>query len=217
MTHSLSAGIALTLVAGLISGNCLLPMKFHRRWKWENSWFAFSIVSRIVLPWALGLSLISHLFHIYASLPIPSLLIPLLFGADWGIAQVLFCISVDRLGLGLAYAVIVGLGALLGMLVPLFVQHRAQVSELQILYILLGVALMVTGISLCARGGQLRESRQAADSTIHHLRGYYSASLFAILCGVMAPMLNYALALGESIADEAITTGNPQVRAAYAV
>jgi hypothetical protein len=29
-------GLSLTLLAGLFSGNCMLPMKFARRWQWEN-------------------------------------------------------------------------------------------------------------------------------------------------------------------------------------
>ncbi len=217
MTQSLPAGIALTLVAGLMSGNCLLPMKFHRNWKWENAWFVFSIVSLVILPWALGLTLVSRLFHIYASLPSASLLIPLLFGAGWGIAQILFGISVDRLGLSLAYAVIVGLGALLGTLVPLLVQHRTQVSHPQLLYIFSGVGVMVAGISLCARGGQLREDHLPSDREPHRLRGYRAALLIAILCGLMAPMLNYALAFGQNIAQQAVLQGNPPLRAAYAV
>ncbi len=90
--------------------------------------------------------------------------VPFLFGAGWGIAQVLFGISVQRLGLGLAYAIIVGLGALLGTLVPLFIQHRSQVGGAALFDILAGVAVMVIGIALSAWGGQVRE-RQV--STLH--------------------------------------------------
>ena len=39
MALSLPIGIGLTLLAGLMSGNCMLPMKFNRYWKWENTWF----------------------------------------------------------------------------------------------------------------------------------------------------------------------------------
>lgn len=217
MTQSLEEGIALTLVAGLLSGNCLLPMKFHRHWRWENAWFVFSIVSLIILPWALGLTLVSHLWTIYTSLPATAMLVPFLFGAGWGIAQVLFGISVDRLGLSLAYAIIVGLGALLGTLIPLFAQHRAEVSQMQLVLIFSGVAFMMTGITLCAWGGQLREGRPSSPGEPAALSRYYRALLVAILCGLMAPMLNYALAFGEPIARQSALAGNAPLRAAYAV
>ena len=217
MATSLSIGIALTLLAGLMSGNCMLPMKFNRSWKWENIWLVFSVVSLIILPWALALGLVDRLFETYRSLSLVQIAIPFLFGAGWGIAQVLFGISVQRLGLGLAYAIIVGLGALLGTLVPLFVQHRSQVSAQALFEILAGVAVMIVGISLSTWGGQIRERAFHRDAESRPANGYLTAVLLAILCGVMAPMLNFSFAFGQDIAHQATLLGNSELHAAYAV
>jgi L-rhamnose-H+ transport protein len=217
MALSLPIGIGLTLLAGLMSGNCMLPMKFNRSWKWENTWLVFSVVSLIVIPWALALGLVNHLFETYRALTLLQIAIPFLFGAGWGIAQVLFGISVQRLGLGLAYAIIVGLGALLGTLVPLFVQHRSQVDKQALLEILLGVAVMIIGIGLCTWGGQIRERNDRTDAQSAPTSGYFVAVLLAILCGVMAPMLNFSFAFGQEIAHQAVRLGNAELHAAYAV
>ena len=217
MATSLSIGIALTLLAGLMSGNCMLPMKFSRSWKWENIWLVFSVVSLIILPWALALGLVDRLFETYRSLSLLQIAIPFLFGAGWGIAQVLFGISVQRLGLGLAYAIIVGLGALLGTLVPLFIQHRSQVSAQALFEILAGVAVMIVGISLSTWGGQIRERAFHRDAESRPANGYLTAVLLAILCGVMAPMLNFSFAFGQDIAHQATLLGNSELHAAYAV
>lgn len=214
MDRSLAAGIALTLIAGLMAGNCMLPFKFLRSWRWENAWLVFSIVSLVVLPWGLALALVQHLFQAYSALSPQQFAVPMLLGAGWGVAQILFGLSVDRLGLGIAYAIIVGLGAALGTLVPLFVQQRAMAGGHSIKLILAGVAVMALGIYLTARGGRLRES--AADRIPAH-RGYRAAILLAVLCGVMAPMLNYSFAFGQDIAQQAIRLGNPPVHAVYAV
>jgi L-rhamnose-H+ transport protein len=231
MAASVSLGLALTLVAGLMSGNCMLPMKFNRHWLFENSWLVFSVVSLILLPWALALGLVDNLFATYQSLSLIQLAVPFLFGAGWGIAQVLFGISVQRLGLGLAYAIIVGLGTLLGTLVPLFAQHSTLVSARALIEILAGVAVMIVGIGLSTRGGQLRErnagtgvqsaslqsvSLQSVSKTGHE-SGYVTAILLAILCGFMAPMLNFSFAFGQDIARQAVTHGNTELHAAYAV
>jgi hypothetical protein len=45
MNESLELGVGLTMVAGILSGNSMLPMKFVRSWKWENIWLIFSVVS----------------------------------------------------------------------------------------------------------------------------------------------------------------------------
>jgi len=225
MASSLPIGIALALLAGLMSGNCMLPLKFNRRWKYENTWLVFSVVSLVLLPWALALGLVDHIFETYRSLSWLQIALPFLFGVGWGIAQVLFGISVLRLGLGLAYAIIVGLGALLGTLVPLFVQHRSQVGETAWIEILAGVAVMIAGIALSTRGGQIRERHTIEiegrgpkiDSSTLPSNKYLGAVLLAILCGVMAPMLNFSFAFGQDIAHQAVVLGNTELHAAYAV
>jgi L-rhamnose-H+ transport protein len=216
LSNSFWVGIALILVAGVMAGDCMLPLKFNRSWRWENTWLIFSLVSLLVLPWTLALSLVHHLFQAYTELTAYQLAIPILFGAGWGIAQVLFGISIQRLGLALAYAIVVGLGTLLGTLVPLFVQHRAQISRALLIQVLAGVAVMLAGVALSAWAGHIREHPREAG-TISPLRGYNLALFVAVLCGILAPMLNYSFAFGQDIAHAAVRLGNPEVRAAYAV
>jgi L-rhamnose-H+ transport protein len=215
MTATVLEGVGLTMVAGLMSGNCMLPSKFARTWKWENLWLVFSVVSLVILPWALALLLVDHLFAAYRGLPAAAFVTPLAFGAGWGIAQVLFGISVRRLGLGIAYAIIVGLGAVLGTLIPLKFGPPINISHATLTKILTGVIVMIAGIALTAIGGKKRE-RSDRDE-IRDERGYVTAILLAILCGIMAPMLNFAFVFGQQLAQQAILFGNSPVRQAYAV
>jgi len=217
MNESLALGVGLTMVAGIMSGNCMLPMKFVRSWKWENIWLVFSVVSLIVIPWALAFGLVDNLFETYHALSARQLTLPILFGVGWGIAQVLFGISVTRLGLGLAYAIIVGLGALLGTLVPLFVQQHELAKGRPLFFVLSGVTVMVLGIIFSTWGGQIRERDKAGTNAVHSGQNYFAAILLAVLCGIMAPMLNYSFAFGQDIAKEAVRMGTPEVRAGYAV
>jgi glucose uptake protein GlcU len=217
VSQSFWVGIALILVAGVMAGDFTLPLKFNRKWQWENTWLIFSLVSLVVLPWTLALLLVHHLFQAYNSLNASQFVIPILFGAGWGVAQVLFGISIQRLGLALAYAIVVGLGTLLGTLVPLFVQHRAQVDRALLIPILAGIVIMLVGIAFSAWAGQVREHRQEQGGGTSHLGHYKAAVVVAVLCGFLAPMLNYSFAFGQDIAVAAVRLGNPEVRAAYAV
>lgn len=213
MPLTLWIGLLLTLVAGLCSGSSMLPMKFAKRWPWENTWLVFTVVSLAILPWALAFTLLHDVFHVYAALPAAVFIAPLVFGFGWGIAQVLFGLSIARLGMALGYAIIVGLGALLGTLVPLFVKNREIVATGRGALILCGVAVMVLGIAVSARAGKAREGDMKQGPS-----GSYAAALaIAVLCGLMAPMLNFAFAFGQGIAQEAVRQGaSPQV-AGYAV
>ncbi|MDE3167089.1 MAG: hypothetical protein KGN36_14885 [Acidobacteriota bacterium] len=213
MTAAQWFGLLLTLGAGLLSGNCMLPMKFARRWPWEALWLVFSLVSLLILPWTLALSLVQGIGGVYASLPAQAFLAPLLFGAGWGVAQVLFGISIARLGLALGYAIIIGLGALLGTLVPLLVSHRDVALTSRGALIFAGVVVMLAGIAVSAGAGRLREGAAAAPQS----RAYPAALALAILCGVMAPMLNFSFAFGQPIADAAVRLGTSREAAGYAV
>jgi len=216
MGHPVVAGVFLVMVAGLMSGTCMLPSKFVRAWKWENVWLVFSMVSLVIIPWILAFVFVDHLVETYRALTFQQLAIPILLGAGWGIAQILFGVSVKRLGLGIAYAIIVGLGAVLGTLVPLFVQQRALAKEHALTLILSGVVVMSVGIFLTAWSGQIKERAAAINESPSH-RSYLAAICLAVLCGLMAPMLNYSFAFGQDIAKAAVVLGNQPVHAAYAV
>jgi multidrug transporter EmrE-like cation transporter len=216
MGQSLPAGVALTMVAGLMSGTCMLPLKFVRSWKWENVWLVFSLTSLVVIPWMLAIALVGNLFATYRSLSFHQIAIPVLLGAGCGVAQILFGVSVKRLGLSVAYAVIVGLGAALGTLVPLFAEQRAIANQHATMLVIGGVVIMTIGICLTAWGGQIKE-RVAGISPSAPRRAYPAAIFLAVLCGLMAPMLNYSFAFGQDIAQAAVHFGNEPVRGAYAV
>jgi len=86
VSQSFWVGIGLILLAGLMAGDCMLPLKFNRKWRWENTWLMFSLVSLLILPWTLALLLVNHLFQAYNSLTAYWFVTPILFGAGWGIA-----------------------------------------------------------------------------------------------------------------------------------
>jgi L-rhamnose-H+ transport protein len=209
-------GLALALVGGVMAGNCMLPSKFIRFWQWENMWLIFSLVSLVILPWGLALTLVPDLGSVYASLSPGQFAVPVLFGAGWGIAQVLFGLSIARLGMALGYSIIIGLGALLGTLVPLFFQNREVLGTAKGALILAGVAVMVSGVVVSGWAGRKRET--AGKKTAQALGGSYTTALvIAVVCGIMAPMLNYAFAFGQDIAKEAVKHGVSAANAGYAV
>ena len=64
MALTLWLGLLLTLVAGLFSGSCMMPMKFAKRWPWENTWLVFTLVSLLILPWTLAFTLLFLTLHL---------------------------------------------------------------------------------------------------------------------------------------------------------
>jgi L-rhamnose-H+ transport protein len=117
-------GIGLSLLGGVLVGNCMLPLRKIRTWAWECSWLVFSIVSLVLVPCLLAW--LPHWPSFYFSVSTSDLLPPFLFGVGWGVAQVLFGLAMVRLGMALGFTLVVGLGTVFGTLIPFFVRHEAD-------------------------------------------------------------------------------------------
>ena len=213
MSAAVPGGLAMVLLAGVMAGNCMLPMKFARNWHWENTWLVFSLISLVVLPWGLALLLAGDIAAIYRGLTLSQWLLPFALGMGWGIAQVLFGLSIARLGLALGCAIIIGLGSLFGTMVPLFFKNREVLGTPKGTLILSGLGVMVAGVIVSARAGRQREQKQPVSAG----GGYRIALAMAVLCGLLAPMVNYSFAFGQDIAERAVRLGVPATRAGYAV
>jgi len=215
-------GIILTVSAAVINGNFTLPLKIAKRWSWENSWALYSLVAFWLVPWALAWFTIPELAETYRSLSLSQFLIPFLFGTGWGISQVLLGVSVARVGMALTFAIVIGLSATLGTLIPLLTLHRAALLSAKGIPVLVGIVIMIIGIYLSAKAGRERERAKAAPATPGITApvpgsGYGTALAITITAGILTPMLNYALAFGEPVLRRAVNLGASSANATYAV
>ena len=205
-------GIVLALAGGVLVGNCMLPLKKIRIWPWECTWLVFSFVSLLVVPALIASLTIPGWPHVYTSLQFTGLLPSLLLGFGWGIAQVLFGISVVRLGMALAFTIVVGLGTVFGTLVPLVVLHKSELASGNSQMLIAGCGLMIVGVALSGYAGKLREHPQQDMEN-----AYLSGLGIAVLSGVLSSMLNLSLAFGMPIAQAAIDRGAASSTAVFAV
>jgi L-rhamnose-H+ transport protein len=210
-------GIFLAVAAGLMVGNCMLPLNYLRKWRWENAWIIFTLVALVLVPWILAFLRVPNLLSVYSNVTTPSFMIPFLFGAGWGVAQVLFGLAVIRAGMALSFAITIGLSAALGSLIPILLRHPEALLTGRGLVLLLGQLLMVTGVVVCCWAGRRREREQKAEAATTTARSYMAGVSLAALAGLLAPMLNYALAFGDNLIHEALLQHALSADAPYAV
>jgi L-rhamnose-H+ transport protein len=211
-------GLVLTFLAGSMAGANLLPLKWIRTWKWENFWFVYSIVSLTIVPFSLAFLLLPHLATVYASTPLSTLFKPLLYGFLWGIAQLGAGICVDKIGLALTSSILNGLCATFGSLTPLVVQHSEMLSQLSGRLLLVGIAVMLIGIVLCGWAGLKREQTQTRSANSARAgMTYFLIMILVVVSGLLAALLNIALAFGGTIVKLAEAQGAAATWAVFAV
>jgi L-rhamnose-H+ transport protein len=212
-------GFLLAVLGGVMTGTCMMPLNYLRRWRWENAWIIFSLVALVVLPWSIAWLGVPHLGQVYAGIPFRSFVMPFVYGAGWGVAQVLFGLAVVRIGMALAFAVTIGLSAALGTLVPILFRTPEVMRTPRGAVLLAGIGLMAAGVIACSYAGRQREKQQAGiGGTSLVTPGAYGAGIvMAGLAGLFAPMLNYALAFGTTILSSALAQHTAPANAPYAV
>jgi len=211
-------GFALTLLAGSMMGANLVPLKWTKVWKWENFWFVYSIVSLLIVPFCLAFIFIPHLTTVYASVPFSTLARPFLYGTLWGVAQLGAGICVAKIGLALTGSILNGLCATFGSLTPLILQHSEMLAQRSGQLLLAATAVMLFGVALCGWAGFKREKAQPDSAVAGQAKGaYLFVMLIAVVSGLLAALLNIALAFGGEIVGLARDQGAAPAWAVFSV
>lgn len=209
MRSNVLQALALVLGASVINAVYTLPMRANRKWAWENSWFAFSILGVAVVPTLVALVTVPGLWSVYDAVPGTTLLKMAFFGLLWGICLVLFGLAIPIIGLAITFAVSLGTSAAFGSLLPLLMNNPERLLSLTGILIVIGVAIIVGGVALCGVAGRLRERLEGKDRP-ERPSSFYRGFSYALLSGILGCMLNLGLASGGEIQRAALNQGASQ-------
>lgn len=209
---SLSMGIMLSLIAGILNGSFAAPVKYVKGWKWENIWSVWAIAGMLVFPWLVVFITIPDAWGIYRSMGARTLLLPVGFGVGFGLAQIFFGLGIAAVGIALNFAIAIGLSTALGSLVPLVILQRQKIFTPQGKMIFLGVVLVLIGIVACAIAGKTKEKHLGTATARPRESSALSMSfkaglLICILAGIGSPLINFGLAFGAPFIARAAAEG----------
>jgi L-rhamnose-H+ transport protein len=212
-------GMAIIFVSGVLNGSFPAPMKYSRRWQWENTWLVFATVALLLLPWLMAGGFVPGLAELYRGAAPRMLLYPLVFGFFWGIAQVTYGLGISAVGMALAIAVVAGLSCLGGSLVPLLVLNPAALLQPRGLLLLLSMPVLIAGLSFCGVAGNRRQKEQAITPTPTNERGrsFLVGLGICIFTGIFGANLNLGFVFGGGLLRRSIEMGANPVTATYAV
>lgn len=208
-------GFFILVLAGIMNASFTLPMKYARRWAWENTWLAWTVFALILLPPLVAYSTVPHLDDLYGSGVANIVLEVVGFGAGWGVAQVFFGLAMDVIGIALTFSLVLGTSAAVGTLVPLFRLHPERLHTASGHGLLAGVGLVLAGVLVCALAGRQREKALRVHTGPRKNATF--GLVLAILCGFGASFVNFGLAFGAPLVLSARTLGASPLNASNAV
>lgn len=211
-------GLALTLISGTLMTCAIVPMKYARRWRWENIWLVYIGFGQVIFPLLLVGLTAPHAWAAYGSARPRALVAAALFGFGWGVGNVLSGIGFTMLGVGLGLTIILGLAASAGSLIPLAVLYPERLASAPALGLYLGVLLMLVGLVLCLRAGNLRQAKRpkkeitgGADLAAFGKGELRTGVIICVASGILSSMLNLAFTFGDDIRKSSLRQGmSPQ-------
>lgn len=182
-------GSLVVIAAGLILGTAAWPMKCMKVYRFEHWWLVAMTTGLIFIPWGVTLSCCPNAAHALASIPWRPLVIANLWSAAWGVANVLGGLCFVRIGVALTTAILTGLGASIGVILPMIVKGSGvfrkapDIGSSMGISVLAGVAILIAAVILSAMAGHARE-KQNRGSTSHH--GFLKGLCLAIAAGILS-------------------------------
>lgn len=214
MTPNPVLGVFLHWLGGLASASFYVPYRGVRLWSWETYWLVGGFFSWIIAPWLLAIALTRDLFRVLSEAPAPTIFWVVLFGLLWGVGGLTFGLTMRYLGLSLGMAVVLGLCAAFGTLMPpifsgAFLTQVLGMSSGRV--ILAGVFVCLLGIAAAGIAGIYKEREMSAEQKKAVIKEFDLKKGLAVatLSGVMSACFAYGLAAGRPIKALTLMHGTP--------
>ena len=189
------AGVVL---AGLLNGSFAVPLKTTRVWRFNHIWTLHSLLAMGVIPWVVVRVAVPRWSDLLTRVAPGGWLILIGWGVLFGVASLLYGVAVNLLGIALGFAIQLGLSIVLGALLPLLWAGAFELRSRGDWFFVLGLALMVAGVVLCAQAGGSK-----GDSGNSSTKRFRLGLIIAVIGGVLAPTLNFGIQYGTALLSKA--------------
>jgi len=207
MSSPMGWGIAVVVMGGLLNGSFAAPTKRMSAWRWENTWLIFCLTGLVIIPWVFAGATVPHLGSVYQGSSWSTLLKVTLSGFGWGLGATLFGLGIDRVGMALGFAIILGITSSVGSLLPLAVLHSEQLLTRRGFALIAGTLVMVLGLVFLTIAGRRREREVAGVAQNAPRSGFALGLVICIFAGIFSAMLNFCFLFGDELKQRALAQG----------
>jgi L-rhamnose-H+ transport protein len=129
----------------------------------------------------------------------------------WGIGAILFGLCVIKIGVALTYSIVLGLVAVIGSVLPIFINHISFTPQ-AFIFLLIGLLIIVSGVFLSGFAGVLKEKIRNPKQSIA-----LDGIILAVISGFSSSLLNVGFITGKDISLHAQKFGVPDINASSLV
>lgn len=200
-------GIGLVVLGGFLNGSFAFPMKRMPAWRWENTWLVYSLVRMTIVPWMFAIATTPNWSSVCHQTSWPTLMKVMIFGFGWGVGSTLFGLGIRRVGLALGFAIILGITASVGALLPFVVLHPEQLWTRQGYSLMVGLLLVISGVLLCSKAGRLREREVPVQAENAGGLAFGLGLVICLFSGMLSAMLNFSFVFGKELQELSLAAG----------
>lgn len=217
MNETIVLGLGLVLLGGLLQASSAIPYKLVvRAWRWENTWLISSVAALGVFPWVLVMATVPSFTGVLHRTSWRTITEVAVFGFGWGVGATLYGLGLKRLGVALTSAIVLGITASFGSLLPLAVLKPGSLLTRQGYVLMGGLLIVILGIALCAVAGRRRE-RELSPAAEFGGKGFWIGLAICVLAGIFSPMLNFSFVVAKELQQLTLATGAKPVMASNVV
>lgn len=179
--------IPLLMMAGMMNGSFVVPVRFIQKFSPEMIWVGHSVIGLLLLPWLLLLLLSPQEIFLYSALETPLLFFLLFSGTLFGLGQVCFAYAIEKIGIGLSFIINIGIGLTIGSLFG--VMYNSALLTSQGSMVLMAILLILS--SLLFRYHSEQKGTPPSSFT-QSKKTYYQGWILSSLAGITSGLQNVA-------------------------
>ncbi len=202
-------GTGFHAIGGVAASSCYTPEKKVKQWSWGTFWLVQALFAWIIVPLLAGVFTVPGFFDILRATSSKVIWGAFLFGAIYGFGGMSFGLAIKKIGFSLTYTIAIGLSAVIGTLVPLFINgtFESYFSQHGSGIIAFGMILSIVGVTISGWAGFKKEEDLKQLQGNNNQFKMFSGMLLAIVGGVLSAVFNISLEFGQPIADLAAERG----------
>lgn len=199
--NTMTAGILWVLTAATLLGFYAFPSKFAKGYKLENLWGLFWVFAMFIVPIASGFLLVEGLADTYAQVPSSVLISILALSLLWGIGNLLWGISISTIGMALGFSLLIGVGTLVGSVLPFLMGDLSSMATKGGMTILAGIFVIMLGIIANGKAGLLREKfeNEQSDTDTGSAKNMKKGIILCVIGGICAAGFNLSYHVADHI------------------